>query len=90
MGRCKVAVSLHGLHVFVPFAHFSIYITLSAQDCLDSHFWGYTARDLAVELGKAVWQAGEGPSLDSGHIREKSSNLQCEDSFTHLRLGCHL
>lgn len=27
-----------------------------AEDCLDTKFWGFSPRDVAVELGKAIWQ----------------------------------
>ena len=29
----------------------------ASEDCLDTKFWGFSPRDVAVELGKAIWQA---------------------------------
>ncbi|CAJ1443782.1 unnamed protein product [Effrenium voratum] len=49
----------HDLEKFLTLQRSLMQLGTVVADCLDSHFWGYTARDLAVELGKAVWQVAQ-------------------------------
>ena len=56
---CRMATSAISIQ-HIGFNHDLAEMT---KDCLDVHFWGFSARDLAVELGKAVWEVWRSVSL---------------------------
>eukprot|EP00435_Cladocopium_sp_Y103_P067104 s832_g29.t1 len=49
-------------HEFEKFLHIQrslLFLATLVMDCLDTEFWGFSPRDVAVELGKAVWQVAK-------------------------------
>lgn len=49
----------HEFEKFLRIQHSLLFLVTLVMDCLDTKFWGFSPRDVAVELGKAIWQVAK-------------------------------